>query len=82
MEVENKLRKASRIFLDDRLCDGCALCVDMCREKVFQIAAEINARGFYISNVVSESSCSGCRYCEFVCPQCAICVIDAEVNGK
>jgi len=53
-----------RIFED--WCKACGICVAFCPEKVFA-PAETG-----VPQVVNPDACTGCRFCEFHCPDFAI----------
>ncbi|MCK4443597.1 MAG: 4Fe-4S binding protein, partial [Thermoplasmata archaeon] len=37
---------------------------------------KINKKGYYPPIPVNEDECIGCRFCELLCPEFAICVIN------
>jgi 2-oxoglutarate ferredoxin oxidoreductase subunit delta len=43
---------------------------------VFETSDKINKKGYYPPIPVNEDECIGCRFCELLCPEFAICVIN------
>lgn len=66
------------IWIDDRVCDGCGICVSICPKKVLTLSKEINKRGVLPAVVVNKDRCTGCMLCELSCPQLAIFVEKVE----
>jgi 2-oxoglutarate ferredoxin oxidoreductase subunit delta len=66
-----------KIFIDEMLCKGCAICVNVCPKKVFDISAQIST-GYNISSPTRPQNCIACRLCEMSCPDFAIEVLDEE----
>lgn len=60
------------IYIDDKTCKGCKLCVRICPNNVFQMKNKVNDKGFVIPEVVNESKCSKCKLCELICPDLSI----------
>ena len=56
------------IAIDQSLCRGCNLCLDVCPKHVFQDSAEIGAAGLKTKQVVDADKCTGCGQCELHCP--------------
>ncbi len=57
-----------QISINQTLCKGCNLCVEMCPEKVFEETDEMSAQGFKLKRVASPEKCTGCGLCELYCP--------------
>lgn len=55
------------IFVDEKACVGCELCVDVCPTKVY---AYDEAKG--VPQVVRPKECFGCLYCAQECPADAL----------
>ena len=60
------------IYIDEKICKGCKLCVSVCPNNVFQMKNKVNDKGFVIPEVVNESKCKKCKLCELTCPDLAI----------
>ena len=56
------------ITIDQALCRGCNLCLDVCPKHIFQDSVEIGAAGLKIKQVVDADKCTGCGLCELHCP--------------
>ncbi len=62
-----------KVKVDRKLCDGEALCTDLCPVNVFEMK---NIKGFNKSFPVREKDCIICMICEVNCPKKAITVIE------
>lgn len=60
------------IIIDEEMCKGCSICIEVCPKGVLEISLVINRRGYYIPVVRDESACVVCRLCEIICPDFAI----------
>ncbi|MDO4730958.1 MAG: 4Fe-4S binding protein [Clostridia bacterium] len=64
-----------KISIEKEICKGCALCTVSCPQKILEISKTvINAKGYYIAEVVDPSKCTGCTACALMCPDVAITV--------
>ena len=63
------------IYIDEKICKGCQLCIHFCPKNVFQMEDKVNDKGFVIPEVVNESKCKKCKLCELTCPDLAIFVV-------
>lgn len=66
-----------KILVDEKLCKGCAICVNICPRKVFDISTQLST-GYNISSPSRPQDCIKCRLCEMSCPDFAIEVLDEE----
>jgi 2-oxoglutarate ferredoxin oxidoreductase subunit delta len=66
-----------RIIVDEKLCKGCSICVNICPKKVFDISTQLST-GYNISTASKPQNCIACRLCEMSCPDFAIEVLDEE----
>ncbi|PIQ92070.1 MAG: 2-oxoglutarate synthase subunit alpha [Parcubacteria group bacterium CG11_big_fil_rev_8_21_14_0_20_39_14] len=57
-----------KISIEQTLCRGCNLCVEMCPKKVFEDGEEISPEGFKLKKVANPTKCTGCKLCELFCP--------------
>jgi 2-oxoglutarate ferredoxin oxidoreductase subunit delta len=60
------------ISVDEELCKGCGLCIVFCPAKALKRSKKLNKRGVYPPELVHESKCNECRFCELICPDFAI----------
>jgi 2-oxoglutarate ferredoxin oxidoreductase subunit delta len=65
-----------QIYIDSKVCKGCALCVHYCPRDVLNMSDRRNQKGYAIAEVHDADDCTGCRLCEISCPDLAIYVID------
>ena len=78
-------KRASRsyaVWVDDKTCDGCGICIYFCKPKVFELSPTISTRGVYPAQVLRAEDCNGCRLCELACPQLAILVRAEEAREE
>jgi 2-oxoglutarate ferredoxin oxidoreductase subunit delta len=66
------------IYIDAKVCKGCALCVYYCPREVLRLSDKRNQKGYTIAEVYDASDCTGCKLCEIGCPDVAIYVADEE----
>jgi 2-oxoglutarate ferredoxin oxidoreductase subunit delta len=66
------------IFVDDRYCKGCGICIHVCPKNALALSKEVNNRGFYTPYLVDGAECTGCRQCELFCPDFAIFIVEEE----
>jgi len=57
-----------KISIEQTLCKGCNLCVEMCPKKVFRDTDEMSPDGFKLKEVAFPEKCTGCKLCELFCP--------------
>ena len=67
-----KKKKEIFIYIDEKLCKGCDICVELCPKDVFTISEQINQQGYYIPIPTSIDDCTGCMLCELICPELAV----------
>ena len=53
-------------------CKECGLCISICSLKVLARSNERNNRGYRYVVPTSPERCTGCRLCEYTCPDFAI----------
>jgi len=72
-------KKVTSIVIDELLCKGCDICIELCGKDVFDKSEKINRHGYYIPVPVRVNACTGCLICELICPELAvILVMDKE----
>ncbi|NIA10606.1 MAG: 4Fe-4S dicluster domain-containing protein [Nitrospiraceae bacterium] len=57
------------IFVENRLCKGCNLCVSVCPKKVLELDPLTDK-----CKPMRPDDCIGCKMCENMCPDFAIAV--------
>ena len=63
------------IIIDEEICKGCGLCVEVCPRKAMRFAAHINTRGFHPASVTDADECTGCAQCAIMCPDACIKIV-------
>ncbi|ROL61250.1 ferredoxin family protein [Bacteroidetes/Chlorobi group bacterium ChocPot_Mid] len=67
-----KINKKFKLFIDEELCKGCNICVELCNLHVFDISPKINNKGYYIPVPERIEDCNGCQICELSCPELSL----------
>jgi len=62
-----------KIWIDERACDGCGICVFVCPNRVYDLAPRLNKRGVTPALATRADDCDGCRYCDRGCPFLGLC---------
>lgn len=64
-----------RIAIDEDVCKGCQLCINICPSQLIEPAAHYNARGYRpATSVDPDQLCTACAMCAMICPDAAITV--------
>ena len=72
-----------RISVDEVICKGCGLCVDICPTGTLLLEDNIESKFGVSVEVAAPEYCIGCKMCEHRCPDFAIFVnYDEEDNDK
>lgn len=74
----NFSRTMKRLWIDERYCKGCLICVDVCPTKALKASSEINAQGYILPMENDMERCKGCGLCELMCPDFAIAIEEGE----
>lgn len=69
--------KKGYIVIDQTLCKGCGLCIEVCPKGLITTAGELNLKGYYPAEfkgdrVENPDGCTGCALCALVCPEIAL----------
>lgn len=67
------------IFIEERYCAGCGICVAYCPRQVLELSPELNEKAVHVVCAVQPDRCTACRQCELLCPDFAIAVAEKEV---
>ena len=76
-EEKIKITKGEVHIIKDR-CKGCEFCIEFCPRDVLEVSKEFNIKGIHPPIVKDETRCTFCGYCEIICPEFAIFVIEKE----
>ena len=64
----------NKIFISEKYCKGCLICVESCPKKVLKASSSITANGYTLPRAAKPEKCNACGLCEIVCPDFAIAV--------
>jgi 2-oxoglutarate ferredoxin oxidoreductase subunit delta len=68
----SKLKARVTIIIEDEICKGCGLCVDVCPHGAMGFADHINTRGFHPAVLRHPEKCTACGHCALMCPDACI----------
>ena len=60
------------IYLEERLCKGCGLCIYYCPKDVLRMSDRRNEKGYNVAEVCNFEECNACKMCEINCPDFVI----------
>lgn len=60
------------VYIDERLCKGCRLCVAICPKNVLAMSQRVNNKGYTVMEAAHQKACISCKLCEKTCPDFAI----------
>jgi len=61
-----------RITIDEKWCKGCGLCIAACKRQVLAFGDNYNTSGYRLPEAVNAIHCTGCRMCEYMCPDLCV----------
>jgi len=65
----------AKMTVNEALCKGCELCIDVCSSKIITLANDrLNGKGYKPAEVTDMNKCKGCALCAIICPDVAITV--------
>ena len=67
------------VYIEEKLCKGCGLCVHFCKRGVLKMSSKRNVKGYNVVEVFAADRCKPCKLCEMNCPDFAVFV---EVKKK
>ncbi len=63
----------AKVTVLEEVCKGCALCVDVCPQKVLRLSSDrYNGKGVHPAAVLDGEKCTGCAVCAVMCPDVAL----------
>ncbi len=69
------------IYIEERLCKGCVLCVHYCPKEVLKMSDRRNEKGYNVAEVANPEKCNSCKMCEINCPDFVIYVVKEAVSS-
>ena len=60
------------IKINNELCKGCELCVNVCPKKILTIGKASNSKGYFAVTCTDMDKCTSCAACAVMCPDCVI----------
>jgi 2-oxoglutarate ferredoxin oxidoreductase subunit delta len=69
------------VYIEERLCKGCGLCVYFCKHDVLKMSDRRNAKGYNVVEIFAPERCTACKLCEINCPDFAVYVEAEKVRG-
>ena len=64
----------NKLWIDERYCKGCLICIDVCPAKAIQPSEELNSKGYRLPAEENMALCKACQMCVVMCPDFAIAV--------
>jgi len=64
----------NKLWVDERYCKGCLICVDICPTNALQQSQGINVKGYVTPVEKDMNQCKICGLCELMCPDFAIAI--------
>jgi 2-oxoglutarate ferredoxin oxidoreductase subunit delta len=65
-----------KLYIEDKYCKGCGICIEFCPAKILKPAQKINSRGYFLPESDEMDKCKQCGMCSLLCPDFAIVVSD------
>jgi len=66
----------AKLFIEDRYCKGCGICIEFCPAKILKKSKKMNSRGYFPPESSEMDKCKKCGMCSLLCPDFAIVVSD------
>ncbi|MDO5851303.1 MAG: ferredoxin family protein [Methanobacteriaceae archaeon] len=64
------------IYINEDLCKGCNICVELCPVQTYQKSTKINHKGVCVPEHPDDTKCVKCQLCTLSCPDQALTVED------
>ncbi len=59
-----------KAYVDEKLCDGCALCIDICPYQAIKLVENVDDNGNDVKSIsINMTRCEGCGLCQGTCPK-------------
>jgi heterodisulfide reductase subunit A len=59
-----------KAYVDEKLCDGCALCIDICPYQAIALVEKVDESGRELKSItINMTRCEGCGLCQGTCPK-------------
>jgi len=68
----------NKLWIDERYCKGCLICVDACPAQAIKASKEINDWGYILPTEDDMNGCKACGLCELMCPDFAIAIEEVD----
>jgi 2-oxoglutarate ferredoxin oxidoreductase subunit delta len=63
-----------KLYVEEKYCKGCGICIEFCPAKVLKTSKKMNARGYFQPESKDMEKCKKCGLCSLLCPDFAIVV--------
>lgn len=70
------------ITIVKEFCKGCGFCINYCPQKVYDLSAEMNQKGYYLPSPARMEDCTECGLCDLYCPDFAILLEKTRKKSK
>ncbi len=64
----------NKLWIDERYCKGCLICIDVCPTKAIRPSEKLNSKGYCLPTEENMDLCKACEICVLMCPDFAIAV--------
>ncbi len=69
------------VYIDERVCKGCGVCVQYCPQGVLRMSDRRNEKGYNVAEAALPDECKACKLCEINCPDLALYVVKEVSSG-
>jgi 2-oxoglutarate ferredoxin oxidoreductase subunit delta len=64
--------KKKAIYIREKFCKGCGICIHFCPRNVLEFQKKVNENGHHPPYPKYLDKCTGCNICTLLCPDYAI----------
>jgi 2-oxoglutarate ferredoxin oxidoreductase subunit delta len=64
----------NRLWVNEKYCKGCLICVNICPTGAIKASEEMNRKGYLVPVESDMMLCKACGDCVLMCPDFAIAV--------